>query len=175
MDFDWKNIVTSIAPVIGTALGGPLAGTATKLLAGAILGDENADGTAVQAAVSSGLTTDQIAAIKRADQEFAVKMREMDIRLEELAGADRASARNRETAVRDKVPAILAIITMVAFFGYIGAVTFWDVGAAKDKEFINLALGWLGGVASTVIAYYFGSSSGSEQKNRAIAQALTAR
>ena len=35
-----------------------------------------------------------------------------------------------------------------------------------DKEFVSLALGWLGGTASTVIAYYFGSSAGQDHAAR---------
>lgn len=167
---DWKNIVKSIAPAIGTALLGPLGGTATRLLAGAVLGDDEAGEEAVANAVNIGLTPEQIAAIKRADQDFAVRMRELDIKLVEISAGDRDSARNREIQVRDKVPAILAIVTLVSFFGYIGAVTFLSEAATSNKEFINLALGWLGGVASTVVAYYFGSSAGSEQKNRTIEQ-----
>lgn len=59
------------------------------------------------------------------------------------------------------VKAVLAVVTMVAFFGYIGMVTFAPVSDFKS-DFVNLALGWLGGTASTVIAYYFGSSAGQD-------------
>jgi len=31
--FDWKKVVSTVAPVLGTALGGPLAGAATKFIA----------------------------------------------------------------------------------------------------------------------------------------------
>jgi hypothetical protein len=37
-------------------------------------------------------------------------------------------------------------------------------------EFVNLAIGWIGGIATSVISYYFGSSIGSTQKNRMMAQ-----
>lgn len=36
--FDWKAIVKTVAPALGTALGGPLAGTAVKVLSEALLG-----------------------------------------------------------------------------------------------------------------------------------------
>ncbi len=39
-DFDWKQVIKSIAPVLGTALGGPLAGTAIKVLGDAIIGGD---------------------------------------------------------------------------------------------------------------------------------------
>jgi hypothetical protein len=59
------------------------------------------------------------------------------------------------------VKAVLAVVTMLAFFCYIGLVTFTPVSDFKS-DFVNLALGWLGGTASTVIAYYFGSSAGQD-------------
>ena len=175
MDFDWKSIVASVAPVIGTALGGPLAGTATKLLAGAILGDDTADGAAVQAAVSSGLTTDQIAAIKRADQEFAVTMRQMDIKLEELAGADRASARSREVATRDWTPKVLAFVIIGGFFATVTYVLGYGMTGmdAAAAAFAGTLVGYVSAKAEQVVSYYFGSSSGSDRKNRAIEQALS--
>lgn len=40
MSFDWKQLVGSVAPTIATALGGPLAGMATKAIASAIGCDE---------------------------------------------------------------------------------------------------------------------------------------
>jgi hypothetical protein len=54
----------------------------------------------------------------------------------------------------------------VSFFGYIAAVTFWPGGIAADIGFINIAVGWLGGTASTVVAYYFGSSADSKPKGK---------
>jgi hypothetical protein len=66
----------------------------------------------------------------------------------------------------DHTPTILALMTMVSFFGYIGAVTFVPEARNADIGFINIAVGWLGGTASTVIAYYFGSSSGSDKKDQ---------
>jgi len=65
--------------------------------------------------------------------------------------------------VKDKIPAVLAVLTMVAFFGYIGLVTFLPAAVMADVGFVNIAVGWLGGTASTVVAYYFGSSSGSDK------------
>jgi hypothetical protein len=90
-------------------------------------------------------------------------MKKLDIDLEAIHQQDRDSARRREMATGDKIPAVLAITTMLAFFGYIGGVTFFP-SATMDIAFINIAVGWLGGTASTVIAYYFGSSSGQDKQ-----------
>lgn len=174
---DWKSIVKSVAPVIGTALAGPLGGTATRLLAGAILGDDNAGEDAVAAAITGGLTPDQIAAVKKADQDFAVRMRELDIRVVELDGVDRSSARNREIATRDWTPKLLAFLIIGGFFATVAYVlgkgmTGMDAAAAA---FAGTMVGYVSAKAEQVVSYYFGSSSGSDKKNRAIEQALSGR
>jgi hypothetical protein len=59
-------------------------------------------------------------------------------------------------------PTVLAVGTLLAFFGYVGAVTFIDHTA--DLGLINVAVGWLGGSASAVISFYFGASNSPETK-----------
>ena len=92
------------------------------------------------------------------------------VQLEGLAVQDRNSARQREMAVKDRTPSILAYATLSMFLCYIAGVTFFPLlrmqGVMLDKEFVSLALGWLGGTASTVIAYYFGSSAGQDHAAR---------
>ena len=92
------------------------------------------------------------------------------VQLEGLAVQDRNSARQREMSVKDRTPSILAYATLSMFLCYIAGVTFFPLlrmqGVMLDKEFVSLALGWLGGTASTVIAYYFGSSAGQDHASR---------
>ena len=92
------------------------------------------------------------------------------VQLEGLAVQDRNSARQREMSVKDLTPSILAYATLTMFLAYIAGVTFFPMlqlqGVTLDKEFVSLALGWLGGTASTVIAYYFGSSAGQDHAAR---------
>lgn len=72
-----------------------------------------------------------------------------------------------QRAANDRIPALLAIATLAAFFAYLLGVTFLPV--STDAGVVNLAIGWLGGSASTVIAYYFGSSAGRDLKPDATA------
>jgi hypothetical protein len=107
---DWKKIVGSVAPVLATALGGPLAGVATKAVAAAVLGKPEAKESDIAAALA-GATPEQLAALKKADQDFAVRMRELDIDLDRLASEDRDSARRREVDARDSwTPRLLALL-----------------------------------------------------------------
>jgi len=158
-----KDILGAVAPTLGTALGGPMGGMAGKMIADA-LGVENNE-TAISQAISTA-TPEQLAEIKKIEADFKVQMKQLDIDLERIHSSDRDSARRRQAEMGDHIPSVLAVMTMVAFFGYIGAVTFLESAKNADIGFINIAVGWLGGTASTVIAYYFGSSSGSDKKDR---------
>lgn len=163
-----KDVLGIVAPVLGTALGGPLGGMAAKALSEALLGRPDGSKEELTAALDNA-TPEQLAALKKVEADFKVQMKALDIDLERIYAGDRDSARQREIALKDRMPAILGFITLVSFFSYIGLVTFLPQARMADIGFINIAIGWLGGTASTVVSYYFGSSSGSVEKNRIIA------
>lgn len=156
-----KGVIGTVAPSLATALGGPLAGVAARTIATVLLGKEDASTEEISAAVA-GANPDQLLLLKKADIDFKTRMAELEVDLQRISADDRNSARQREMVLKDNVPAVLAVLTMVAFFGYIGAVTFLDSVVAKS-EMVTLAIGWLGGTASTVISYYFGSSAGRDK------------
>jgi hypothetical protein len=153
-----KSILGAIAPTLATAMGGPLGGMAMKMVADK-LGLPDATPEAVDAAVAAA-TPEQLAEIKKVEADFKVQMKALDVDLVKIAAADRDSARQRHAAMKDATPTVLAIGTLLAFFGYIGAVTFLAPDA--DLGLINVAVGWLGGSASAVISYYFGASAPAE-------------
>jgi uncharacterized membrane protein YsdA (DUF1294 family) len=161
--FDWKALVRTVAPTLATALGGPLAGMATRAIAGAVLGNEGADEGQIAAALQ-GASPETLLALKKADQDFAVKMRELDIDEIKLANDDRASARNREIRTKDKMPAIIALAALGGFFGILVAMAFVEIPASAVQPF-SIMLGVLGTLVGGVTNYYFGSSAGSAAKN----------
>jgi hypothetical protein len=89
--------------------------------------------------------------------------------------ADRESARNRESAVATSADApvinkvitpVLAGIVLVLSFVLFGMVVFDnDVIDASRKDIVIYILGVLSAIDTQIIAYYFGSSSGSVQKS----------
>ncbi len=162
-----KGLIGVVAPTIGTALGGPLGGMAAKALTGALGISGDAKPKDILKAIQAD--PEALLKIKQEDNAFEIHMKELDVDVYQIDADDRDSAREREIAVKDRTPAILAIITMVSFFSYIAAVTFMPAGTIDGRmEFINLAIGWLGGTATSVVAYYFGSSTGSKDKTAAI-------
>lgn len=162
---DVKGILGAVAPTIATALGGPLAGGAVALLAKAVGLDENAAPDQIKDALKKADPA-TLAELKRVDIDYKQSLINAGVRLEEINQQDRANARQRQIAMGDITPAILAVLVVGAFFSFIGFAAFapWAVIDGR-MEFIMLAVGWIGGIASSVILYYFGSSSGSAKKN----------
>lgn len=168
---DWKNVVGKVAPMLGAAVAGPLGASAVTIIADALgLSEKTED--AIKVALS-GTTPEQMLALKRADQEFTVKMREIGFAnerdMESLAVNDRDSARKREAAVGDKTTRNLAYVITCGFFGTLGTLMFADIQG--DKEVLYMMLGALGSAWAGVIAYYFGSTSGSRAKTDLLAKA----
>lgn len=80
-------------------------------------------------------------------------------KLAEVAAGDRASARDREKTLKDKVPAILALATTLGFFGLLGTMLFVTVPSSSEK-IIDIMVGALGAAwTQSVMGYYFGSSA----------------
>ena len=166
--FDWKALVKTVAPVLGTALGGPLGGMAARVVAGAVLGDEAASEGDVAAALQSA-TPDQLLALKKADQDFAVQMKELDIDLERIAAADRDSARERETRTGDSwTPRCLAAGVTLGFFAVLYMLMRHGIPPDAGGNALLIMLGALGTAWTAIVAYYFGSSAGSAAKNAMI-------
>ena len=161
------NLVRTVAPSIASAVGGPLAGMATKAISEALLGKP--DGTEEELAqAATKATPEQLLALKKAENDFALQMRELDIDLERIAGADRDSARNREIKTKDWTPKILAGGITVGYFGVLFYMLTHGLPTTGGSEAMLVMLGTLGTAFGGVMAYYFGSSAGSKEKTEAM-------
>lgn len=163
---DW---IKTIVPMLGTALGGPLGGAAAAFIADK-LGIESKTVEAVSEVLNSGkMTPDQISAIKLAEMDFKKFLESNKIKMEEIAAADRNSARNREVQVKDNTNKILAFTVVGAFIAMVGATL---MGFAKVESVLaGTLVGYLSAKAEQVLAYYFGSSAGSKDKTALLAKA----
>lgn len=169
---DWKKIVGTVAPSLATALGGPLVGLAVKTIADVFGLPDTASEDEVAAAVASA-TPEQLLALKKADQDFAVRMRELDVDLEKIAAGDRDSARRREIDAKDWTPKILAFVIIGGFFAVVAFVLGKGLSGmdAAAAAFAGSLVGYVSAKAEQVVAYYFGSSAGSARKDTLLAQA----
>lgn len=162
----FKSIISAVAPVLGSALGGPLGGAAASSLATTLLGKPKATKAELEQAIKSA-TPEQLIELKRVDNEFDIRMQELGLDLERINQQGVANARAREIAVKDKIPAILAILLTLGFFGILGYMFF-----SPQEVYNNALMAMLGALATaflSIINYYFGSSSGSAKKNDLLA------
>lgn len=158
----------TLAPLLGTALGGPLGGAAAAFLADK-LGVDSKTVTAVTDVLNSGkMTPEQISAIKLAELDFQKFLESNNIKLEEISAADRYSARDMLKSTRSYVPATLTFgITIGYFVVLIGMMLKWFQVA--DSQVMLIMLGQLGTAWGVTIAFWFGTTSGSKQKTELLA------
>lgn len=149
--------VAPFAPVVATALGGPGAGAAVKLLSRKLLGKDNGTESEVEAALANA-TPEQLLALKQADYDFEIDQ-------QRIAAEDRASARNREIQAHDSwTPRILAGIVVLSVLAGEGYAMTHAIPAGAEI-LVGRVLGTLDAALMCVLYYYFGSSAGSAHKN----------
>lgn len=161
------NLVRTVAPSIASAVGGPLAGMATKAISEALLGKPDGTEDELLSAVDR-VTPEQLLALKKAEHDFEIKMRELDIDIERIANSDRDSARNREIKVKDITPKLLAAGITTGYFGVLFYMLTHGLPTTGGSEAMLVMLGTLGTAWGGVVAYYFGSSAGSKEKTDTI-------
>lgn len=162
-----NDFLRTLVPMLGTALGGPLGGAAASFIADK-LGIQEKTIEAVSEVLNSGkMSADQIASLKLAEIEFRKFLETNKIELAKLDVEDRSSARAREVAVKDWIPGTLAILLTGGFFGVLTYMLQFGT-PEKGGDALLVMLGSLGTGFASVLAYYFGSSSGSNQKNAII-------
>ena len=147
-----KGVLGAVAPTIGSALGGPMGNMAMGMVAQA-LGCKN-ETKSIDKAVQDA-TPEQLSELKKIDNDFDVKMKELDIDLFALETADIQDARGRFS--KDWTARIMGIVVVGGFMGYIFLVTL-QPPEQNSEALINLVLGYLGGLASAIISFYFGAS-----------------
>jgi hypothetical protein len=157
MSFDWKSLVSSVAPVLGVAIGGPFGGVASKAIQAA-LGVDSEAGIAKELQANP----ESLFKLKKADQDFDLKMKELDIDVMQIDADDRANARDLQKQNKAIIVPILAALTVACFFG----VVFWVLTGKVSLEstLLGFVLGQVSSKAEQVYNFYFGSSSGSKDK-----------
>ena len=150
------NIIGAVAPTLGTALGGPMGGMAAKMIS-EVLGVPN-NSKAINQAMAVA-TPEQMLQLKKAEQAFEVQMKELEVDVFSLEVEDKQDARGKFS--KDWTARIMGIAVVGGFMGYIFLVTL-QPPEQNSEALINLVLGYLGGLASAVISFYFGASNTSK-------------
>lgn len=169
---DWTKIIATVAPWIGTALGGPLGGMAVEAAANALgLNDKTVD--AVKGAIM-GASPETLLALKEADQNFALQMQALGFAqikdLEAIAAADRDSARGMLKTTRSWVPAALSGFVTVGYFTILIGLMSGKL-EISDSQAMLLMLGSLTTAWGVVMAFWFGTTADSGRKTELLAKA----
>lgn len=157
-----KGLVGAVAPMLGTAIGGPFGGVAGKMIQDALgVGDEESALEMLKA------DPDALLKIKNLEADFKTKMRELGIKEQQLHAVDRDSARKMAT---DKGIAIQATLTGLFMAGYFGLMYLFftsDLTAGLsdwEKGQLGILVGVLTAAIPQMLSFWFGSSEGSKRK-----------
>jgi len=163
MSFNWKSIVSTVAPVLGVAVGGPFGAIASKAIQSA-LGVEDEEAAIAEIRDNP----DALLKLKAADGDFKLKIKELGIKESQLHAKDRDSARD---LAKSKGIYFQAFLTSVFIGGYFGL--FWLFFASSAPETVlndwqrgqvGVLIGVLTGAIPQLLAFWFGSSKSSSDK-----------
>jgi hypothetical protein len=154
-----RDAVKIIAPTLGAALGGPLGGLAGQVLGGLLGGDSKA----VEQAILEQ-KPETLLALKKAEQDFKVKLKELEIEEDKLVFNDRANA--RDLAKVDMGPHKL--LSLVFIGGYFIILAAFFVGKVEIDQSLRepflILLGVITANVPSIMQFWFGTSSGSQRK-----------
>lgn len=194
MSFDFIAAIKNVAPWIAGTFGTPLAGLAVKAICDAIpdpgiaksVSDAHAADPANGAVSTLGDLLQQgkiaVADIQKAELAHAETMAQLGYKnvadLEKIAADDRADARARQVALKDRTPAHLAYLIILGFFVYSGMLLYaflWmaDTMAKVPPQgwvIIGTVYGYLAAEAKQAAAYFFGDTSASRDKTVTISE-----
>ena len=157
-----KKVLRTVAPFLGSLVGGPLGGAAAKGLSEFLLGKPNGSPKEIEQALFNA-TPQQLIELKKLDLKYKKDMAEIGVTEQEIAAMDRDSARKREMKVRDHVPGTLAIVLTLGFFAALVGFAMYPIQQGA-KGLLDTMIGSLGTVWIMAMTYYFGSSIGSTRK-----------
>ena len=103
----------------------------------------------------------------RVANELQMKVMSEVSHIIELENADRASARTRESTVKDLTPMIMAGVMVAGFFSVVWYMLLYVI-PVENQRILDMMLGSLMGSVTSIVAYYFGSSSSSAAKQALI-------
>ncbi|MCE9679600.1 hypothetical protein LZP69_10555 [Shewanella sp. AS1] len=174
-DFDLGKTVSAIAPLAGKIIGGPYAALAISAVQLALGSDETEPETLAKQIKDA--TPEQLIALRGIDNDLKVKLKDLDIKEQDLEYQDRANA--RELFKQNSWPQILlSALFVLGYFIVTGLLAYYAVSFTDDQEVNPLLFGMLGTVIGVLTAaipqilnFWFGSSKGSQDKNQMINQA----
>jgi|SRR5882724_1862400 len=158
------QVLRTVAPTIALAAGGPFGPLAAAAVHAALGtgGDDKAAETALLTA-----TPDQLLALKKADSDLQVRLKELGIAEEKLTFDDMANARAMQVSTHDSTPKYLAYFVTFGFFATLGYLIMYGKPQAGGDVMLVM-VGALGTAWASIVSFYYGSSAGSAANRDAL-------
>ena len=162
-----KGIVKTVAPTIGTALGGPAGGMATKFLAEKLLGKSDATEEDIEQSIL-GASPETMLQLKKLDRDFEMQMKQLGVDVFKLEVEDRKSARDMfKVNIWPQIS--LSGIFTIGYFVVLYQILSGAARIAPEMEPVaNVIIGVLTAAMTTILAFWFGSSFGSKEKTHGL-------
>jgi hypothetical protein len=167
-----NELLAKLAPLLGTAIAGPFGAIAASFIADKMGVPEKTVKAVSEAMTADKLTPDQVAQVKLAEIEFKKWMADNEIKMEQLAVDDRKSARDMHISTQSVTPSVLTWIVVVLCLSFEGLMLFGQMPKPVSEIVLGRVLGTLDGALMMTLAYWFGSSSSSRNKDDTIARSL---
>ncbi|MCG8470537.1 MAG: hypothetical protein MI742_01605 [Desulfobacterales bacterium] len=161
-----KDLMKNVAPRIASTIGSPAGGVAVKFLCEKLLGNPNASEEELATVIGSASPA-QLLELKRLDREFEISMEALNLNREKWTFSDRQKARTiLKTIIWPQV--LLTFTFVVGYFIIVGLLVANHDIHFSDKMFgiFTTILGVLTAVIPTIVQFWFGSSSGSKDKDK---------
>jgi hypothetical protein len=172
-------LLLGIAPTVASWILGDRTGGAVEKVTGIareILGTDDPSG--IEAAIARDPNTAQQFKTALIQAEADARRQEFEALKAQLTDVQNARSQTVSLAqARSPIAYGAVVVSTIVLLGF--AVMLWlaikEEVPANQRDMVTLLLGTLAGMASSVVAYWVGSSSGSMQKNAAMERALTSR
>jgi hypothetical protein len=160
----WKKALATVAPVLATALGSPLAGGAIKYLSNQLLGDESAPIEDLEQIINTA-SPEKLAEIKRLDDQYKLEMEKIGIDVFALEVKDRESA--RASHKDHPMPMVICLLlTLLVAIGAYGLMTI--VVPEQNANIVFMLFGQIVTAWGSSIAYWVGTTKSSSDKTKLI-------
>lgn len=159
------GILGTIAPVLASALPGPLGAIAKKAISD-LLGQSVSSHEEIEKILATA-SPETLLKLKELDIQFATQMKQLDVDFQKIAAGDRADARSMQVATRSWVPTILVFVIAAAFFASLAALVFVKI-PPENKDIVVQALGQLSVAFIMVVSFWVGTTHQSGAKDDTI-------
>jgi hypothetical protein len=164
-----NELLAKLAPLLGSAIAGPFGAIAASFIADKLGVHEKTVQAVSEALSADKLTPDQVAQVKLAEIEFKKWMDDNQLKREQLVFDDRKSAREMQISTKSITPSVLTWIVVVLCLSFEGLMLFGQMPKPSSEIVLGRVLGTLDGALMMVLAFWFGSSNGSQNKDALLA------